>query len=62
MTKEIDFLIIGSGVAGLSLALKLAEYRKVLLVTKGEITEGSTEKAQGGICSVTYAPDTFEQH
>lgn len=62
MTKEIDFLIIGSGAAGLSLALKLAEYRKVLIVTKAEISEGSTERAQGGICSVTYSPDTFEQH
>lgn len=62
MTREIDFLIIGSGVAGLSLALKLAEHRKVLLVTKGEISEGNTEHAQGGICSVTYLPDSFEQH
>lgn len=62
MTKQIDFLIIGSGVAGLSLALKLAAYRKVLIVTKSEITESNTEKAQGGICSVTYSPDSFEQH
>lgn len=62
MTKEIDFLIIGSGVAGLSLALKLAEHRKVLVVTKSEISESNTVKAQGGICSVTYAPDSFEQH
>lgn len=62
MTREIDFLIIGSGVAGLSLALKLAEHRKVLIVTKAEISESSTQKAQGGICSVTYQPDTFEQH
>lgn len=62
MAKEIDFLIIGSGISGLSLALKLAKTHKVVIVTKGEITDGSTEKAQGGICSVTYSPDTFEQH
>ncbi len=62
MRREADFLVIGSGIAGLSLALKLAKNNKVLLVTKGEITDSSTEKAQGGICSVTYSPDTFEQH
>lgn len=62
MRKEIDFLIIGSGVAGLSLALKLAKHKKVLIVTKAEISESNTKKAQGGICSVTYEPDSYDQH
>ncbi len=62
MRREVDFLVIGSGIAGLSLALKLAKTHKVVVVTKGDITDSSTEKAQGGICSVTYTPDSFEQH
>lgn len=57
-----DFLVIGSGSAGLSFALKAAEVGHVTLVTKGELAECNTNYAQGGICSVTYAPDTFEKH
>ena len=62
MKREIDFLIIGSGIAGLTLALKLAKNKKVIIVTKAEISESNTLKAQGGICSVTYQPDSYDQH
>lgn len=57
---QTDFLVIGSGAAGLSFALKAAEHGRVTVVTKGELDECNTNYAQGGICSVTYAPDTFE--
>ena len=57
-----DFLVIGSGSAGLSFALKVADTATVTLVTKGKLNECNTNYAQGGICSVTYAPDTFEKH
>lgn len=62
MNKETDCLVIGSGIAGLSYALKVAEHAHVILVTKSEINECNTNYAQGGICSVTYAPDSFEKH
>ncbi len=61
-TMKTDFLVIGSGAAGMSFALKAARYGHVTLVTKGEMVEANTNYAQGGICSVTYAPDTFEKH
>ena len=59
---KTDFLVIGSGAAGLSFALKAAEAGHVTIVTKGEMVECNTNYAQGGICSVTYEPDTFEKH
>lgn len=59
---KTDFLVIGSGAAGLCFSLKAAEKGHVTIVTKGEIDECNTNYAQGGICSVTYAPDTFEKH
>lgn len=62
MNIETDFLVIGSGIAGLTYALKVAEHGHVTIVTKGEISECNTNYAQGGICSVTYEPDTFEKH
>jgi L-aspartate oxidase len=46
-----DFLVIGSGSAGLSFALKAAERGSVTIVTKGELNECNTNYAQGGICS-----------
>lgn len=60
--RECDFLVIGSGIAGLSYALKVAEHGHVILVTKGELNESNTNYAQGGIASVTYTPDSFEKH
>ena len=59
---KTDFLVIGSGSAGLSFALKAAAHGHVIVVTKGELVECNTNYAQGGICSVTYEPDTFEKH
>ena len=62
MKKEFDFLIIGSGIAGLSYALKVAAYGKVGLVSKTVLDETNTAYAQGGISSVTYEPDSFKKH
>jgi len=57
-----DVLIIGSGAAGLTAALALAETRKVLVLAKGSLTGGSTAWAQGGIAAVLDAGDTFDDH
>ncbi len=62
MNLETDYLVIGSGAAGLSFALKVAEHSRVIVVTKGEMNECNTNYAQGGICCVTYEPDTFQKH
>ncbi|KWW29678.1 MAG: L-aspartate oxidase [bacterium P3] len=62
MRHEVDFLIIGSGIAGLSFALKVAPYGKVCILTKAEAAEGSTRYAQGGIAAVMYDSDSFEKH
>ncbi len=62
MRRQVDFLIIGSGIAGLSYAIKVAEFGKVLIVSKTSINETSTWYAQGGIAAVMYNPDTYEKH
>lgn len=62
MNTETDFLVIGSGIAGLSYALRAASAGRVTVVTKGDISESNTNYAQGGIASVTYEPDTFGKH
>ena len=62
MNLETDYLVIGSGAAGLSFALKAAEHSHVIVVTKGEMNECNTNYAQGGICCVTYEPDTLQKH
>lgn len=62
MTKKFDFLIIGSGIAGVSLALKAARHGTVALLSKCELGETNTAYAQGGIAAVTYDPDNFQKH
>ena len=57
-----DFLIIGSGVAGLSLALKVARHGTVAVVTKRARSDSNTAWAQGGVASVTSTEDSFELH
>lgn len=62
MRYSFDFLVVGSGIAGLSYALKVAEYGKVAVLTKSEPRETATRYAQGGIAGVMYAPDSYEKH
>ena len=62
MLNKYDFLVIGSGLAGLSFALKVAKYGKVCLVTKSNIEESNTRYAQGGIAAVINEPDSYEKH
>ena len=62
MNIETDFLVVGSGIAGLRLRAESRRIRKVMIVTKGELGECNTDYAQGGIASVMYDPDTFEKH
>ncbi len=62
MPQHFDFLIIGSGVAGLSYALKVAGHGTVAIVTKKESAESNTNYAQGGIAAVVDEADSFEKH
>ena len=63
MVKKYDFLVIGSGLAGMSFALKVAHKGKVALICKAGLEEANTYFAQGGIASVTdLAVDNFEKH
>jgi L-aspartate oxidase len=57
-----DVLVIGSGAAGLTAALSLAQKHKVTVLAKGPLTSGSTAWAQGGIAAVLDEGDTFENH
>ena len=57
-----DFLVIGSGLAGLTFALKAARSGSVTVLTKDRLPESATEYAQGGIASVWSAEDSFEEH
>ncbi|MBS1646747.1 MAG: L-aspartate oxidase [Bacteroidetes bacterium] len=60
--QKFDFLIIGSGIAGLSFALKTAAHGKVLIITKANEDETNTKYAQGGIAAVWNEHDNFEKH
>lgn len=62
MEIKSDFLIIGSGIAGLSFALKAARHGAVSLVTKKQKAESNTNYAQGGIAAVISAEDSFDLH
>ena len=63
MVQQFDFLVIGSGIAGMSLALKVADKGKVAIICKTELEEANTYFAQGGIASVTnLLVDNFDKH
>jgi len=59
---QFDTLIIGSGLAGLTLALKLADHQKIGLITKKSLLDGASGWAQGGIAAVLSESDTLEEH
>jgi len=60
--KQFDYLVLGSGIAGLTFALKVAPHGRVAIVTKKDRAESNTNYAQGGIASVTSKEDSFELH
>jgi L-aspartate oxidase len=60
--KEPDLLVLGSGIAGLALALEAAEWGRVLVLTKRHTEDSSTAWAQGGIAAVFDPKDSFESH
>jgi L-aspartate oxidase len=62
MNRTFDVLIVGSGAAGLTAALNLAETRKVGVIAKGALGEGASGLAQGGIAAVLEEGDSFEAH
>jgi L-aspartate oxidase len=62
VTISADVLIVGSGAAGLTAALNLAETHKVAVIAKGALAEGATRWAQGGIAAVLEEGDSFEAH
>ncbi len=60
--NEFDFIVVGSGIAGLSFALNAAAHGRVAVITKKARAESNTAWAQGGIASVTSTEDSFELH
>src|SRR5215213_6029677 len=64
MSKErrFDYLVLGSGIAGLSFALKIAKLGRVAIITKKNKAESNTNYAQGGIAAVTSKEDSFAMH
>ena len=62
MIKKTDFLVIGSGIAGLSYALKVAKFGKVTIITKKQIQKTNTALAQGGVAAVFGKIDSFDLH
>lgn len=62
MTIETDVLVVGSGAAGLTAALNLAENHKVAVIAKGALGDSASARAQGGIAAVLEEGDSFEAH
>jgi L-aspartate oxidase len=60
--ETTDFLVVGSGIAGLSFSIKAAKLGNVILVTKKQIIESNTNLAQGGIASVIDSEDSYQAH
>ncbi len=61
-TLKYDILVIGSGAAGLTLALKAADFASVAVLSKGDLNQGATFYAQGGIAAVLDETDSIESH
>ena len=62
MPKKVDFLVVGSGIAGLTFATKVAQYGKIIILTKKRKADTNTNYAQGGIAAVFGKDDSFESH
>jgi L-aspartate oxidase len=62
MNESVDFIVLGSGIAGLTFALKVAQHGRVVIITKKKRADSNTNYAQGGIASVTSKEDSFEAH
>ena len=62
MTQEFDILIIGSGLAGLTMALQVADTKRVCIVSKREVSDNASSWAQGGIAAVLNNEDSIEEH
>ena len=60
--REVDIVVIGSGIAGLTAALECRDLGTIMVVTKDEVSAGSTHWAQGGIAWVQAEGDTVQQH
>ena len=60
--KQFDYIVIGSGIAGLTFALKVAGHGRVAVVTKKHLSEANTQYAQGGIAAVTKPTDSIDLH
>src|SRR3569832_2062516 len=61
-TQQIDFIVLGSGLAGMPLALQVAPHGRGAIITKKDRAESNTNYAQGGIAAVTSKEDSFELH
>ena len=62
MKQQFDVLIIGSGLAGLTMALQVADQKRVCIVSKREVSDSASSWAQGGIAAVLNSDDSVEEH
>ncbi|MGV3757849.1 MAG: FAD-binding protein, partial [Verrucomicrobiota bacterium] len=60
--RQFDYLVLGSGIAGLTFALKVAPHGRVAIITKKNRADSNTNWAQGGIAAVTSKEDAVEMH
>lgn len=60
--REFDYIVVGSGIAGLTFALKVAPHGRVAIITKKSLSDANTYYAQGGIAAVTKPTDSFGMH